>query len=240
MNILITICARGGSKGIPGKNIKELAGKPVIAYSINIARKFCSLFGGDIILSTDSEDILNVAERFGLSTAYRRPANLASDTAGKIDVIRHAWKYMEERLAKQFDYVLDLDVSSPLRTIKDLEEAFEVIRSNEEALNLFSVSKARRSPYFNMIELDDKGFAVISKSLKEEIMTRQSAPVVFELNASFYIYKRSFFTGNFKSAIQNHRSIPYEISHTCFDLDEEIDFSFMEYLILNDLLGFEI
>ena len=93
MKILITICAHGGSKGIPGKNIKKLNGKPLIAYSIEIANKFSKLYNSDIVLSTDSNEIKTVAADYGLITKYERPLRLSTDNTGKIETIKYILNY---------------------------------------------------------------------------------------------------------------------------------------------------
>jgi CMP-N,N'-diacetyllegionaminic acid synthase len=237
MNILITICARGGSKGIPGKNIRLIAGKPLIAYSIEQARRFASQKACVIALSTDSEDIINVAAEAGLTTDYRRPDDLATDTAGKKGVIADLIKYEEEKRQIKFDYILDLDVTSPLRTIEDLEAAFKIIQEDENALNIFSVNPANRNPYFNMVEQNAEGYYELCK--KGTFVTRQAAPKVYDLNASFYIYRPAFFKTDYSGAI-TARSLIYEMSHACFDLDHPIDFTFMEYLLENKKLDFII
>lgn len=237
MNLLITICARGGSKGIPGKNIRMIAGKPLIGYSIEVAREFSSRYNADITLSTDDETIKAVANTFGLSTSYQRPEDLASETAGKIATIAHLLEFEERTHNKQYDFVLDLDVTSPLRTITDLVEAFELIQKDNDALNLFSVNYANRNPYFNMVELKDKGYFGLVK--KGDFSTRQSAPPVFDMNASFYFYRRFFFDQKLTSSITD-KSLIYIMPHVCFDLDHETDFEFMEYLLVNDKLGFEL
>lgn len=237
MGILITICARGGSKGIPGKNVRTLANKPLIGYSIEIAQQFTRENEAAISLSTDSEEIRGLAARFGLMTDYLRPANLASDVAGKVETIQHLLLYEEASRAKRFDYVLDLDVTSPLRTMSDLEEAFSLFKNSTNALTLFSVNKAGRNPYFNMVEEKGDGFYGLVKHSKTTTLTRQSAPKVYELNASFYFYRREFFDLGFKGAVTD-RSLIYEIPHLCFDLDHSIDFEFMEYLMTNNKLDF--
>uniref|UniRef100_UPI00404827EB acylneuraminate cytidylyltransferase family protein n=1 Tax=Algoriphagus sp. TaxID=1872435 RepID=UPI00404827EB len=240
MNILITICARGGSKGIPGKNIKEIGGKPLIYYTIELARNFQEKFNCNIILSTDDLKIKEVSKKIGLSSDYFRPDFLATDTAGKIDAINHVLLYEESKSKKRFDYILDLDVTSPLRTFEDLESAFNLLIENPEALNLFSVNIASRNPYFNMVEKKDNGFFSLVKGNEDgTALTRQSAPIVYELNASFYWYRRLFFDLNLKSTITN-KSLVFEMNHICFDLDHPIDFLFMEYLIQNGKLGFHL
>lgn len=240
MNILITICARGGSKGIPGKNIKLLNGKPLIFYSIDIAKQFQELFPStDIILSTDSDEIGKVASKGGLQTDYIRPAFLAEDSAGKIDAIKDALQWQEHQSKKRYDLILDLDVTSPLRNIHDLTQAYRMIIENDKAMNLFSVSPANRSPYFNMVEQKENGFYAQVKQPEGLLLTRQSAPKVYDLNASFYYYKRLFFDLGFKGAITD-KSIIYEVPHICFDLDHPIDFEIISYLMEQNKLGFEL
>lgn len=237
MEILITLCARGGSKGIPGKNIKTINSIPVLVYSIRHAKAFAEKFNADITISTDDEAIRSVATSNGLHTGYVRPADLSNDQTGKIETIAGVLEYEESSRQKRYDFILDLDVSSPLRNIQDLASAFERITADQKAQTLFSVNKANRNPYFNMVEIQDNGY--YSQVKKGGFLTRQSAPEVFELNASFYFYRRTFFDGGNTSAI-SERSLIYVMPHICFDLDHPIDFDFMEYLIINNKLGFNL
>lgn len=237
MNILITICARGGSKGIPKKNIKKINGIPLIEYSITLANKYNEKWNAKVALSTDDVEIKRVAENLGLITNYIRPGYLATDNAGKIDSINDLILYEESLINYKYDFILDLDVTSPLRNLTDLENSFQVIL-NSKANSLFSVNTASRNPYFNMVEEKPNGFFNLVKVNSDgTFMTRQSAPKVFELNASFYWYRRLFFDKAYKSPITNE-SLIYLVPHICFDLDHPIDFDFMEYLIENEKLDF--
>ncbi|WP_164126610.1 acylneuraminate cytidylyltransferase family protein [Sphingobacterium luzhongxinii] len=239
MRGLITICARGGSKGIPGKNIKEIAGKSLIAYSIEVAILLSKDHDIDIYLSTDSSDIKQAVESLGVegvNTSYVRPDFLANDTAGKLDVIKEVKKYAEKQKNSKYDFLIDLDVTSPLRTIVDLHAAIDLLFGNEEAVNLFSVSPANRNPYFNMVEEQPDGFYSLCKT--GQFLTRQSAPKVYDMNASFYVFKEKFFEENYKTVITD-KSIVYEVPHLCFDLDHPIDFEIMSYLMENRKLGFD-
>lgn len=239
MSILVTICGRGGSKGVPGKNILPLGGKPLIGYSIKMAQRFIEAFGeGEIQLSTDSDEIKEVARGFGLNTDYTRQNYLAGDKVGKIDVIADAHRYAETKYHKNFEFVLDLDITSPIRTLADLTEAFEMLRSNPEALNIFSVNNASRNPYFNMVEEDSSGFVKLVKSLDSPLLTRQSAPNVYDMNASFYIFKRAFFTQKCKSAL-TPASLAYVMGHICFDIDHPQDYEIMECLVRNNIIEIE-
>lgn len=240
MNILITICARGGSKGIPGKNIKVINGKPLIAYSIDLTEKLKSKYGAKVALSTDDKTIKDTARVLGLDTDYVRPDYLATDTAGKIDTIRDVLLYEESIIDKKYDFILDLDVTSPLRSMDDIEKALDLMINNPEAKNLFSVNQAARNPYFNMVEENKNGFYSLVKTNPDgSVMTRQTAPKVYDLNASFYWYRRSFFDSDSKSAITD-KSLIFAMDHICFDLDHPVDFLFMEYLLENNKLDFEL
>ena len=238
MKILITICARGGSKGIPGKNIKPLNNIHLIAYTIQVANRFAEIYNADILLSTDDDEIKKVASLYLLNTDYLRPGFLATDAAGKIDTIKDALLYQEQRATQTYDYVLDLDVTSPLRTLEDLLTAFDLIHNDVNALNLFSVNPAARNPYFNMVEKKKNGYyQLVAKC--GNVTTRQSAPDVYDLNASFYFYKRAFFTQEYKTVF-TEASLIYTMPHICFDLDHVIDFDFLEYLLSNNKLDFQI
>ena len=236
MNTLVTICARGGSKGIPGKNVRLLNGKHLISYSIQTAQDFAKKHDAKLSLSTDSEEIKETAALYGLHTAYQRPEEHATDKAGKIATIHDLLLYEEQLLGSEYDYILDLDVTSPLRTVEDLENAFKMILEKEEALNIFSVSPPNRNPYFNMIEPTENGYC---KLVKEGLIikSRQTAPVVYDMNASFYFYRREFFHQGWQTAL-TPKSMYYVVPHICFDLDHPSDFTVMEVLLKENLLDF--
>ncbi len=239
MKGLITICARGGSKGVPGKNIKEIRGKPLISYSLEVALELSQKYDLDVFLSTDSAQIKNVVAALAIQNvdlSYTRPEFLASDTAGKLDAIEDVYRFAEAKNNVTYDFVIDLDVTSPLRTAQDLGNSINILFGNSAALNLFSVSPANRNPYFNMVEETPDGFVALCK--KGEFLTRQSAPRVYDMNASFYIFKKQFFEQKYKTVITD-KSIVYEVPHLCFDLDHQIDFELMSYLIENKKLDFD-
>jgi CMP-N-acetylneuraminic acid synthetase len=234
MNILLTICARGGSKGVPRKNIRLLNGKPLINYTIKVAKEFAEKFGAHIVISTDDKEISSVAAECGISGNYQRPNILATDQAGKLDAINDVLIFQEKEKGITYDYILDLDVTSPLRNLNDLSEAFLIFNADKEANNLLSVNPANRNPYFNMVEEQPSGYFSLIK--KGNFLTRQSSPQVYDLNASFYFYRRRFFSR--KLNVVNDKTLVYIMPHICFDLDHEIDFVFMEFLIVNNKLGF--
>lgn len=228
MNILITICARGGSKGIPGKNIKAVGGKPLLAYTVEIARKFSDKYGAEVILSTDSHEILKVGEEFGLISEYVRPDYLANDTCGKPDAIKDALMWAEKRHGKEFDLIVDLDVTSPIRTTEDVENCVRILEEQSDALTVFSVNPCARNPYFNMVEEKPNGYYNIV--LGGRYTTRQSAPKVYDMNASIYVYRRDALMCENPRAVTS-RSMVYVMDHICFDLDEPADYDYLAYLL---------
>lgn len=240
MSILITVCARGGSKGIPGKNVKILNDKPLIYYTLKLADKFAQIHPEtSIYLSTDSEDIRTLVDNLNIKsvkTNYSRPLELATDTSGKMGAIKDVRKFAENDQKTKFDFVIDLDVTSPLRTIKDLEDSLEKLSNNPEALNIFSVSPANRNPYFNMVEEKEDGYVKLCK--EGNFLSRQSAPAVYDMNASFYIFKEKYFKGDYNGAITD-KALIYNVPHICFDLDEPIEFEFMEFLLSQNKLNFD-
>jgi len=243
-NILITLCARGGSKGIPGKNIKKINGQHLIAYSINHASKFKNWLekkkgiSVDIELSTDSSEIKDVCKLYNLESNYSRSAHLANDTAGKQDVIKDVLLHSERARNVHYDLIIDLDVSAPMRTIEDLTEAFIYFESKPSIDVIFSVSEAKKNPYFNMVELNSDSTCRISKKPEQPVLSRQTAPEVFEMNASFYFYRRKFYDKEKMYLFEN--ATIYSLKHDSFDLDHNVDFDFLEYLIEQDKLSFTI
>lgn len=228
MTILITICARGGSKGIPGKNIKPVGGRPLLAYTIDVAKRIAERHGADIVLSTDSEEIRCVGRECGLSTDYERPATLADDTCSKCDAIKDAMLYAEKSYRKRYDCVVDLDVTSPIRTTDDVEESIALLESHPGALTVFSVNPCARNPYFNMVE--EKGDGYYGVVLGGRYTTRQSAPKVYDMNASIYVYRREALDRENPRAVTD-RSLAYVMDHICFDLDEPSDYDYLAFLL---------
>lgn len=233
--ILISICGRAGSKGVPGKNTKEIGGKPLIGYSIEIAKEFAKRHPSKIAISTDSFEILEIARSYGVETDYRRPENLANDSAGKVEVFRDLLAYEEKLAGIKYNYFLDLDISSPLRTIEDLNKAYNQLINKPEALNLFSVSPARKNPYFNMVERTEDDYCSLVKKLDSAFLTRQSAPEVYEINASFYFFRRFFFEKNFLTVL-TPKTLVYVMPNLCMDIDDETEFQIVKFLIESKLV----
>jgi len=229
MNILCTICARQGSKGLKNKNIKKLLGIPLIFHTINQAKK--SKVFNKIIVSTDSKKIVNLVNK-KVDLVINRPKNLSKDNAGKVPVIRHALKEAEKFYNKFFNIVIDLDVTSPLRVKEDIIKAQKLFKKNNNS-NLISITKSKKNPYFNMIEII-KDSPRLVKKLKKFFLARQLAPKVFELNASIYIWKRDFLLSS--NNIFNKKTGTYLMSENrSIDIDNELDFQIVEFLMKKKL-----
>jgi len=230
MKILATIAARGGSKGVKNKNIRPLAGKPLIVYTIEQVKKWGGFDG--FIVSTDSAKIAEIAVRHGAETPFLRPPQLATDTAAKMDVLRHALTKAEEHYGVKFDALLDLDATAPVRTTEDIENAVKLFKEKRPDC-VFSAVKARKNPYFNMVEEDDKGFAVLCKKVpQEKVSRRQDAPAVFDMNASIYVYDRDFLLDENNTMPYAKNALVSEMGElSAVDIDSETDFKFVEFLI---------
>lgn len=227
MTRICTICARGGSKGVKNKNLLELLGKPLIAHSILQAKK-SNLF--DVIaVSSDSVEIIEVAKEYGADYVIKRPDELATDMAAKLPVIQHCVRQVEQLSKMKFDTITDIDATSPLRTIEDLENAVTMFEKNNYATNLISAAPARRSPYFNLIEEGTDGYVRLSKPLDKTIVRRQDAPKTYDMNASIYIWKRSSFFN--EQSVFTEKSILYVMPEDrSQDIDSELDFEIVKLL----------
>jgi len=226
-NILCTICARGGSKGIKNKNIRELCGKPLISYTIEQAKN-SNLFD-HIVISTDSDDIAAIAKKYGGEVFFKRSVEMASDTAGKLDVIRDAFIRSEKYYNRVFDYLIDLDATSPLRNVADITNSFNQFKKDNND-NLITAMPSRRSPYFNIVEQSEDGKVYLSKKLDNAIVRRQDAPKTYDMNASIYIWKREAILNENTLFLENTGLyvMPEERS---IDIDSELDFKFVEFLM---------
>ncbi len=227
MRRLCTICARGGSKGVPGKNIRPLLGKPMIAWSVEHARQ-SGLFD-HIAVSSDDKDILLAAEAAGATMLVRRPDELATDLAAKIPAIMHALTSAEERAGYRFDVLVDLDATSPLRLPSDIVDAVALLEQTGSS-SVITGAEARRSPYFNLVERADDGTVRLSKP--STIVRRQDAPAAFDMNASIYVWQRDGFVARPSVFYDDTRiyEMPGDRSH---DVDSELDFIIVETILRN-------
>lgn len=225
--VLCTICARGGSKGVKNKNIKLLDGKPLIAYTIEQAAQ-SGLFE-HIVISTDSDAIAQSAQEYGAEVFFKRSAEMASDTAGKLDVIRDAFKRSEEYYGCTFDTLIDLDATAPLRSVQDIVDSYgQFLRDDND--NLITAMPSRRSPYFNLVEVDASGKVALSKKLSDGVVRRQDAPKSYDMNASIYIWKRNIIL-NENTLFLEKTGLYVMPEERSIDIDTELDFEFVEFLM---------
>lgn len=225
MRPLVVIPARGGSKGVPRKNIKLLGGKPLIQYTIEAAR---SVFDDALIcVSTDDWEIKEVVENLGLQVPFLRPDHLASDTAGTYEVLVHAIEHYENN-GYYPDTLILLQATSPFRTDKHLEEAMGLYDSNCEML--VSVKETKSNPYYVLREENHEGWLV--KSKESSFIRRQDCPKVYELNGAIYIMN--------VSALK--QKVPHEFTKVCkyemdemssHDIDSVLDWKLAEHIVNN-------
>jgi CMP-N,N'-diacetyllegionaminic acid synthase len=228
--ILGTICCRGGSKGVPGKNLRLLNGIPLIGHTI-LQAKDCKLID-ELIISTDSEAIGNVALEFGGSFPFLRPSDLASDVASKWPVFIHALEFFEKQSGKTVDYLVDMDVTVPLKTGFDIERAIQLALSRTDVDVVITGYEPERNPYFNMMEIDENGYSKIVKKSDKPIVRRQDSPTVYSLSPAAYVIKKSalYEYEHWSKAKCLISPMPRE---RAIDIDSEFDFQLIEFILQN-------
>lgn len=229
MKVLVIIPARGGSKGIPHKNIKPLNGKPLIHYTIDVARGIVK--DEHICVSTDDADIIKCVEDYGLIVPFVRPAELATDTAGTYEVLLHAL-YFYEKQGKEYDVVLLLQNTSPFRTVQHVTEALELYRSDIDMV--VSVNETKTNPYYNCFEDDSEGF--LKKTLDSTMFVRrQDAPKTYEYNGAIYVINpvqlKKMPLGKFTRRIKYIMDDIHSV-----DLDNMMDWKYAEFIMKEGLL----
>ena len=228
MKYLILIPARGGSKGIPQKNIKQLAGKPLIYYAIDAARALSD--DDDICVSTDSTDIINCVEEYGLKVPFKRPEELATDKSGSNGVMLHAIDYYEQR-GKEFDVVIYLQPTSPFRKSEHIKEALALY--NDDTDMVVSVVVAKSNPYYTLFEDDENGF--LKKSKEGNFLTRQECPEVYEYNGAIYIMNKQKLKEGGYSSLKKIKKYVMDENHSV-DLDTPIDWIMAETMLSNGII----
>ena len=230
MKVLCTICARAGSKGVANKNLRLINNKPLIVYSIEQA--IATKLFDQIVVSSDSKEIREVALANGATFCVDRPAELATDTAPKLPAIKHCVENAEKKFG-QFEVIIDLDATAPLRESSDIIGALELLQS-AQADNVITGTPAHRSPYFNLVETDANGVVSLSKPPANVVARRQDSPQCFDMNASIYVWRRqalfaneNLFTGNTRLFV-----MPRERS---LDIDSQADFEMVEWMMTKGL-----
>lgn len=234
MRSLIVITARGGSKGLSGKNIKLLRGKPLICYSIDAARKVAD--DKFICVSTDSEKIIKVVENYGLKVPFKRPKKLATDKAGSNEVLLHALDFYEKK-GNKFDAVVLLQPTSPFRTGEHLKEALKLFTSTIDMV--VSVKETKANPYFVLFEESEEGFLFKCKK-NANFTRRQDVPKIFQFNGAVYIINVNSLKkySSFNEFGKRKKYLMDEL-HS-IDIDSQIDFEFAEFLIQKRYIKLEM
>ncbi len=238
MNILFTVCARAGSKGVKNKNIREFLGYPLIYYTLSVIELFIKDHGKkyssiDVCISSDGKDIINIAKNFMDINVINRPSEISGDTTSKVFAIKHTINNMEKRLDKKYDYIIDLDVTSPIRTVNDIYECLNKKVNNNNLDVVFSVVDSRRNPSFNMVEEFDNN--IVRKVMDSNFIARQQVKPCYDMNASIYVYNRdSLINDNFNNVFDGNCGI-YKMRDTgILDIDCENDFELLE--VISDYL----
>jgi len=224
MTVLAIIPARGGSKGLPKKNIKPLGDKPLIAWSIDAAKESKKIT--KTIVSSDSDEIIKIAKQFGAEIPFKRPDDLASDTASTKDVLIHALNFYKSKNI-YFDYLVLLQPTSPFRDSKMIDEMIDEMIEKDVDM-VVSVKETSANPYYVLFEENNKGF--LTKSKNANFTRRQDCPTVYEYNGSVYVikiesllkYNSLSFPKTIKYVMDNYHSV---------DIDNQFDFDFAEFLL---------
>ena len=229
---LATVCARGGSKGLPGKNLRPLLGSSLVERAVFQAldTKLFDL----VVVSSDEHDILNEGRSAGAGLVLERPAHLASDTASKMSAIQHAVHKAESNFGSHFETIVDLDATSPLRSLEDIKGAVTLLEENQVS-SVITGSLARKIPYFNMVEINDAGYVVLSKPTSPVIERRQDCPPCYDMNAAVYVWRREMFMQN-PMVFYPDTMIYVMPEQRSYDIDTALDFEFVELVMKKHLI----
>lgn len=223
--IVCIIPARGGSKGLPGKNIKMFLDKPLIAHTIEQAKR--SGLIDRVIVSTDDKKIASISKKYGTEVPFIRPKFLAQDKSSIVDVLLHAIEWLKKD-DYSFDILVLLHATAPLRSVKDINNGIKLL-FNKNVSNVFSVTEAHRNPYFNMVEVNQGRVRLVKRG---RFTSRQEAPKVYDMNASIYVWWKDVLKNKKRIFLRNSRVyvMPKERS---VDVDNELDFRIAEFLKQN-------
>lgn len=230
--LLITVCGRAGSKGFKNKNLKTFCGRPLLYYTLSAAELFIKAnpdVAVDICLNTDSPELAKLAAaQYPEVVFLPRGEALAGDTVPKMAVFQDSLSRMEQLRGVRYDYVMDLDITSPLRTAADVQNAFETKAGREDLDLVFSVTHARRNPYFNMVrEAGDH----VEKVIESPFTARQQAPAIYDVNASIYVFARDFLANNRTGILWDGKiGVSQMMDTAVLDIDSEEDFLLMEVI----------
>ncbi len=229
---LITICGRAGSKGFKNKNLKVFCGKPLVYYTLSAAQLFAKAhpeLSIDFALNTDSEHLADlVLAQYPEVVYLPRGAELGGDTVPKMAVYQDSLVRMEERIGAHYDFVMDLDITSPLRTAQDIENAYQAKAQRADIDLVFSAAPSRRNPYFNMVKACGDH---VEKVIDSPFTARQQAPDIYDVNASIYVFKRDFLANNHTGILWDGKiNVSVMMDTGILDIDSEEDFVMMEII----------
>lgn len=231
MKVLFTICGRAGSKGIRNKNIREFVGKPLPYYTLSAIDLFLKKTSFDIesniVVNSDSSELLRLLQRNSICLVeiIERNSKLAGDLVGKIEVIADCLEKMESQKKDVYDIVVDLDITSPLRRVNDIERLIKKHIETEADVTT-SIVRARRNPYFNQVKKTEHGY---QKVISSNYTARQQVPEVFDMNASLYAYSPEFLRSG-KSVLDGYCECIEMYDTGILDLDHENDLELMEVI----------
>jgi CMP-N-acetylneuraminic acid synthetase len=225
MRTLAFVFARGGSKGIPRKNLQDLGGRPLLAHAITCAQAVPAV--ERVIVSTEDDEIADVARQFGAEVPFRRPAELAADRAAEILAWRHALAETEARYGA-FDIFLGVPTTAPLREPEDLQRALDAFVPGETDF-VITVTPARRSPYFNMVTVDGNGFARLAAGADGNVAHRQEAPKVYDMTTVAYAAAPDFLRSGRKLFEGRVRAVEVP-AERALDIDEPLDLDVARFL----------
>lgn len=234
MNLLFTLCGRAGSKGVKGKNARDFLDIPLVWYSMANIVIYKERYGAhdniNVVLNTDSEDLIKLVQQVADLdvTILRRDASLGGDKVPKVAVILDCLNRSEDLFKVSYDMVVDLDITSPLRTVQDIKNAVDKKASRNEVDVVYSVAPSRRNPYFNMVK-EENGF--FCKAIPSNFTTRQEAPVFFDMNASIYAYSPDALRNKEQSTFFNSNCDAIVMTDTgILDIDSEEDYELMQVI----------
>ena len=234
MNILFTLCGRAGSKGVKGKNARDFLDVPLVWYSMANIALYIEKYGADddikVVLNTDSEPLKDLVRRVkGVPvTIIHREESLAGDRVPKVAVILDCLNKAEDLFVRKFDMVVDLDITSPLRTVHDVKNAIDRKCQRPNVDVVYSVAPSRRNPYFNMVR-EENGF--FYKAIPSNFTTRQEAPVFYDMNASIYAYSPDALRNKDHATFFNSGCDAVVMFDTgILDIDSEEDYELMQVI----------
>ena len=234
MNILFTLCGRAGSKGVRGKNARDFLEVPLVWYSMAGIKLYIEKYINpedhvDVVLNTDSEDLIKLVEKVkDLQVGVlRRDASLAGDKVAKSAVIKDCLKRAKELYGVEYDEVVDLDITSPLRTVQDIKNVIDEKKERDDVNVVFSVTNSRRNPYFNMVKEEN---GVYVRGISSNYTTRQEAPVFYDMNASIYAYSPDALENKDNSTIFSRADITLMFDTGILDIDSEEDYELMQVI----------